>query len=108
VISPLDPSSAWTAKANKRAQFAYGLNYRIDINNAIIVDVEATPVRTNDEVTANKTTLDRTDIRCGLKPKATGPRRGLRDGQVPAVAKRRQPRSFARPGLLARHPSPAV
>jgi hypothetical protein len=84
------------------------LNYLIDINNAIIVDVEATPVRTNDEVTANKTTLDRTDIRCGLKPKATGPRRGLRDGQVPAVAKRRQPRSFARPGLLARHPSPAV
>src|ERR1700751_2140281 len=29
VISPSDPSSAWTAKANKRVQFGYGLNYLI-------------------------------------------------------------------------------
>ena len=43
VISPWDPSSAWTAKANKRVQFGYGLNYLIDVENAIIVDVEATP-----------------------------------------------------------------
>lgn len=27
VISPSDPQSAWTAKANKRVQFGYGLNY---------------------------------------------------------------------------------
>jgi len=27
VISPTDPCSAWTAKANKRVQFGYGLNY---------------------------------------------------------------------------------
>ena len=27
VISPSDPSSAWTAKANKRVQFGYGLNF---------------------------------------------------------------------------------
>jgi hypothetical protein len=26
-ISPSDPCSAWTAKANKRVQFGYGLNY---------------------------------------------------------------------------------
>jgi hypothetical protein len=31
VISPSDPSSAWTAKANKRVQFGYGLNYLIDV-----------------------------------------------------------------------------
>jgi hypothetical protein len=43
VISPSDPSSAWTAKANKRVQFGYGLNYLIDVEHAIIVDVEATP-----------------------------------------------------------------
>ena len=42
VISPSDPSSAWTAKANKRVQFGYGLNYLIDVEHAIIVDVEAT------------------------------------------------------------------
>lgn len=27
VISPSDPTSAWTAKANKRVRFGYGLNY---------------------------------------------------------------------------------
>src|SRR5450631_830659 len=49
VISPSDPSSAWTAKGNKRVQFGYGLNYLIDVEHAIIVDVEATPARTSRE-----------------------------------------------------------
>jgi transposase len=69
VISPSDPCSAWTAKANKRVQFGYGLNYLIDIENAVIVDVEATPARTYDEVEATKTMLDRTERRLALKPK---------------------------------------
>ena len=69
VIWPSDPSSAWTAKANKRVQFGYGLNYLIDIDNAVIVDVEATPARTYDDVEATKTMIDRTDARFGLKPK---------------------------------------
>ena len=68
-ISPSDPCSAWTAKANKRVQFGYGLNYLIDIGNAIIVDVEPTPARTYDEVEATKTMLDRTKRRFDLKPK---------------------------------------
>src|SRR6476620_3885484 len=69
VVSPVDPSSAWTAKANKRVQFGYGLNYLIDIDNAVIVDVEATPARTYDEVAATKTMLDRTEACFDLKPK---------------------------------------
>jgi transposase len=69
VISPSDPCSAWTAKANKRVQFGYGLNYLIDIENTVIVDVEATPARTYDEVAATKTMIERTDKRLGLKPK---------------------------------------
>ena len=69
MISPVDPCSAWTAKANKRVQFGYGLNYLIDIENAVIVDVEATPARTYDEVAATKTMIERTDERMGLKPK---------------------------------------
>ena len=68
VISPTDPCSAWTAKANKRVQFGYGLNYLIDIENAVIVDVEATPARTYDEVKATKTMIERTEQRLGLKP----------------------------------------
>jgi transposase len=68
VISPVDPCSAWTAKANKRVQFGYGLNYLIDIENAVIVDVEATPARTYDEVAATKTMIKRTAKRLGFKP----------------------------------------
>jgi len=69
VISPSDPCSAWTAKANKRVQFGYGLNYLIDLEHAVIVDVEATPARTYDEVAATKTMIKRTDERLGLRPK---------------------------------------
>jgi transposase len=69
VISPSDPQSAWTAKANKRVLFGYGLNYLIDIKHAVIVDVEATPARTYDEVAATKTMLERTEQRFDIKPK---------------------------------------
>ena len=69
VISPTDPCSAWTAKANKRVQFGYGLNYMIDTGHAVIVDVEATPARTYDEVAATRTMIDRTEKAFGLKPK---------------------------------------
>jgi transposase len=69
VISPSDPSSAWTAKANKRVQFGYGLNYLIDVEHAIIVDVEATPARTYDEVAATRTMIERTQRRFELSPK---------------------------------------
>jgi transposase len=69
VISPTDPCAAWTAKANKRVQFGYGLNYLIDNAHAIIVDVEATPARTYDEVAATRTMIERTACRLGLKPR---------------------------------------
>ena len=69
VISSSDPASAWTAKANKRVQFGYGLNYLIDVEHAVIVDVEATPARTFDEVAATPVMIDRTEGRFGLKPK---------------------------------------
>lgn len=69
VISPSDPASAWTAKANKRVQFGYGINYLIDNAHAIIVDVEATPARTYDEVASTKVMIERTRQRFDLKPK---------------------------------------
>jgi transposase len=68
VISPSDPASAWTAKANKRVQFGYGLNYLIDNEHAIIVDVEPTPARTFDEVRATGVMIKRTEQQFGLKP----------------------------------------
>ncbi|MDH3665281.1 MAG: transposase [Alphaproteobacteria bacterium] len=69
VISPSDPASAWTAKANKRVQFGYGLNYLIDNAHAVIVEVEATPARTYDEVASTKLMIERAKRRFNLKPR---------------------------------------
>jgi transposase len=69
VISPSDPASAWTAKANKRVQFGYGLNYLIDNEHAVIVEVEATPARTYDEVASTRKMLGRAQSCFDLKPK---------------------------------------
>ena len=52
-----------------RAVRGYGLNYPIEIDNAVIVDVEATPARTYDEVEATKTMIDCTEHCFDLKPK---------------------------------------
>jgi transposase len=73
VISPVDPCSAWTAKADKRVQFGYGLNYMIDIEYAVIVDVEATPAPTYDEVAATRVMIERTEQTLGLKPDRLAP-----------------------------------
>jgi hypothetical protein len=60
--------STRTAKANKRVQFGYWLNYLIDNEHAVIVDV-APPARTFDEVQATAVLIERTEQRFGLKPK---------------------------------------
>jgi hypothetical protein len=49
-------------------QFGYGLNYLIDVEHAVIVDVEPTPARTFDEVASTKTMLERTEQRLDLRP----------------------------------------
>jgi hypothetical protein len=49
-------------------QFGIGLNYLIDVENAIIVDVEPTPAWTYDEVASTKTMLERTERRLDLTP----------------------------------------
>ena len=48
--------------------FGYSLNYLIDMENAIIVDVEATPTRISKEVDATETMIERTEERFALKP----------------------------------------
>jgi len=104
VISLSDPCSAWTAKANKRVQFGYGLNYLIDMENAIIVDVEATPARTYDEVAAAKTMIERTEERMGLKPQRLAADTAYGTGKFLGwlVGARRD---TANPGLGQEHPS---
>jgi len=67
-ISPVDPSAAWTTRGRHKVMFAYSLNYLIDLEQAVIVDVEATPTRISKEVDATETMLDRTEERFALKP----------------------------------------
>ena len=62
-VSPADPAARWTGAHGGQAFFAYSTNYLIDIDNAIIVDVEATTAIRQAEVLAAKAhdrTLDGT------------------------------------------------
>jgi hypothetical protein len=52
VTSLTDPTAAWTNKKQRKVGFANGANYLIDLQQAIIVDVEATPARWSAEVAA--------------------------------------------------------
>src|SRR5947207_4912631 len=58
-ISPADPAARWTAAHRGPAFFAYSVNYLIDVDNAIIVDVEATTAIRQAEVTAAKRMIER-------------------------------------------------
>ncbi|MDA0306544.1 MAG: IS1182 family transposase [Proteobacteria bacterium] len=67
-MSPVDPSAAWTSRGRNKVMFGYSLNYLIDMENAVIVDVEATPTRISKEVEATETMIERTEERFDLKP----------------------------------------
>ena len=67
-LSPTDPTAAWTTRGRPKVMFGYSLNYLIDMENAIIVDVEATPTRISKVVDATETMIERTEERFALKP----------------------------------------
>jgi hypothetical protein len=49
-----DPASRWTAATREAAFYAYSTNYLIDLDHAVIVDVEATTSLRQAEVTAQR------------------------------------------------------
>jgi transposase len=67
-ISPADPASRWTGANKGLAFFAYATNYLIDLDHAVIVDVEATTAIRQAEVGASRTMIERTQDRFGLWP----------------------------------------
>lgn len=67
-MSPSDPAAAWTTRGRHKVMFGYSLNYLIDMEAPIIVDVEATPTRISKEVDATETMIERTEERFELKP----------------------------------------
>ncbi len=67
-MSPTDPAAAWTTRGRHKVMFGYSLNYLIDMENAVILDVEATPTRISKEVDAAETMVERVEERFALKP----------------------------------------
>lgn len=67
-ISCSDPASQWTAAMNGPAIFACSVNYLIDTDNAVIVDVEASRSVRQAEVGATRTMVDRMKDTFALQP----------------------------------------
>lgn len=67
-ISPVDPAARWTASWGGPAVYSYCTNYLIDVEHAIIVDVEPSTAVRQAEVTAAKTMIERTHDELGLWP----------------------------------------
>lgn len=65
-ISATDPAARYTSAHGGQAQFCYATNYLIDVQHAVIVDVETTTAVRQAEVTAAKRMLDRVADNLGL------------------------------------------
>jgi transposase len=67
-LSPADPAARWTGADKGPAYFAYSTNYLIDLDHAVIVDVEATTAIRQAEVGAVRTMIERVAERHDLQP----------------------------------------
>lgn len=67
-VSRSDPAAQWTGALKGHAFFAYATNYLIDLDHAVIVDVEASRAIRQAEVGSARTMIDRTEERFGLYP----------------------------------------
>jgi hypothetical protein len=67
-VSPSDPAARWTGAHGGQAFFAYPTNYLVDVENAIIIDVEATTAIRQAEVLAAKRMIERSLERFDLYP----------------------------------------
>lgn len=67
-LAVVDPAARRTAASRERALFAYATTHLIDLQHAVIVDVEATTAIRQAEVTTQRRMIDRTQERFGLWP----------------------------------------
>lgn len=67
-VSPADPAARWTGAHGGQAFFAYSTNYLVDVENAVIVDVEATTAIRQAEVLAAKRMIERSLEQFDLYP----------------------------------------
>ena len=67
-VSPVDPAARWSAADRGKAHFLYAANYLVDLEHAVIVDVEATAPIRQAENKAARDMIERTLDRFGLYP----------------------------------------
>jgi transposase len=67
-LSPSDPAARFTAANGDRPFYAYSTNYLVDLEHAVIVDVEATAPIRQAEAGAAMDMIERTRERFGLYP----------------------------------------
>ncbi|KXV61421.1 hypothetical protein AD947_00740 [Acetobacter tropicalis] len=67
-MAPTDPATRFTAATPDRAFFSYSINYFIDLDHAVVVDVEATTSVRQAEVTAQRRVIERKQERFCLWP----------------------------------------
>ncbi|MER9227076.1 transposase, partial [Mesorhizobium sp. M0664] len=67
-VSRSDPAAQWTGAMKGHPFFAYATNYLIDLNHAVIVDVEASRAIRQAEVGAARTMIERVQDRFNLYP----------------------------------------
>jgi hypothetical protein len=67
-VSKSDPAAQWTGALKGHAFFAYAANYLIDLDHAIIIDVEASRAIRQAEVGAARIMIERAQDRFGLYP----------------------------------------
>ena len=70
VLSPTDPAARMTRGRGDHSFFGYSTNYLVDLENAVIVDVEATAPIRQAEVGAALDMLDRVEEIYGLYPES--------------------------------------
>jgi len=66
-ISLTNPNARWAA-ARGKAQFAYSINYMLEVQCGVLVGVEASSGNRIDEVTTTQSMLDRIESTYRLKP----------------------------------------
>ncbi len=67
-VAKSDPTAQWAGALKGHAFFAYSTNYLIDLDNAVIVDVETSRSIRQAEIGAARTMIERVDDRFGLYP----------------------------------------
>ena len=81
-LSPCDPAAAWTTRGTRNVEFAYSINHLVDLENGIVLDVEATPSRLSHEVAALDVMLDRAHSTFDLKPRRLAADTAYGSGEV--------------------------